>query len=166
MQSVDVGHVVVEDREVEGGGLRCPRTQESERLVSSSGPTALHPPDAQLFLEDLVVRPVVVHDKRLQPLEVVPGDRGPEVRIRNRPERNGEHEIGPLAGLAFDPDRAAHHLDELPGDGQAEPGAPEIPRGGPVRLREGIEDPRLRFHGDTDPRVADGEPDGRHRVVP
>ena len=48
-----------------------------------------------------------------------------------------------MAGLAFDPQAAAHVFDELACDGQTQPGAAEAARGGAVGLREGPEQPRL-----------------------
>ena len=51
-------------------------------------------------------------------------------RTAVEPERRSRPE------LAFDPDGAAHHLDQLLGDGQAQPGAAVLAGGGAVDLGE------------------------------
>ena len=58
--------------------------------------------------------------------------------------------------LAFDPDAAPHHPDELRHDGEAEPGSPVLARCGSVGLREGFEDQAHLLCRDADPRVRDG----------
>ena len=61
----------------------------------------------------------------------------------------------PRAHLALHPDLAAHQLDELLGDGQAQPAASIGARRRRVGLGEAVEDVRSRLAGDTDAGIAD-----------
>ena len=62
-----------------------------------------------------------------------------------------------LARRAVHPHLAAHHLDQVPGDGQAEPGAAVAARRRHVGLLERREQPLDLVGGDADAGVADGE---------
>src|SRR5205814_4402348 len=56
-------------------------------------------------------------------------------------------------------DIAAHQPAEPAADGEAEPGAAELPRGRRVRLRELLEQPAKLFLGHADTCIGDGEVD-------
>ena len=74
-------------------------------------------------------------------------------------QRQGEPEGRPPALPAFHADRAAHDLDEVFADGQAQARAAELPADGRVGLAEALEQAVLLIGGDADPRVRHGEPD-------
>ncbi|OIQ89155.1 hypothetical protein GALL_289760 [mine drainage metagenome] len=66
---------------------------------------------------------------------------------RRRFERQFHPEHRSLAGLAAHADAAAHQLDELAGDGQAQAGALRgVPR---LQLHERLKQPRLVFRADA-----------------
>ncbi len=69
---------------------------------------------------------------------------GRGARRRARRQRQGEPERAALALDALHADLPAHQLHELLGDGQPEPGAAVLARGGVVGLGERLEDPVLR----------------------
>ena len=60
-------------------------------------------------------------------------------RGRADAEPDGEEERAADAGLAFEPDAAAHQLDQPAADGQAQAGAAVLARRGHVGLRERLE---------------------------
>jgi hypothetical protein len=70
------------------------------------------------------------------------------------------------AGLALDADLASHHLHDLLGDRQSEPGAAVFARSRGVRLRKRPEQLRPLLLGEPDARVGHGvtEPDLLARV--
>src|SRR5262245_18788273 len=68
--------------------------------------------------------------------------------------RDGEREEGALADLALDPDRPAVQLDELPAQGEPQPGALAPGRAG-RHLAELLEHGVLILGRDTDARVGD-----------
>jgi hypothetical protein len=72
----------------------------------------------------------------------------------------GEREGRALAGRGLDPDATAVHLDDAPGDGQAETGAPLRARRRAVDLLELLEDPLLVGLGDARARVRDRDAEG------
>ena len=72
-------------------------------------------------------------------------------------KRRGEPEGRALAGSAVDADCAAHHLDQLFGDGEPEPGAAIAAGGGSVGLEERGEERRDLFRSDADAGIGDGE---------
>ena len=74
-----------------------------------------------------------------------------------------EVEGAALADHAVDPDPAAHHAHQAPRDGQPQPGAAVAARRGGVGLLEGLEDERLLFRRDADPRVRDRDVE-LHRI--
>ncbi len=53
-------------------------------------------------------------------------------------EREGDHESGSRGVVGVDGDRAAVSLDDLAGDGQAQPGAPGGALAGVVEAREAL----------------------------
>ena len=69
------------------------------------------------------------------------------------PEPRREGEGAAPARLALHADRPAHQADQPRGDGQAQPGAAVLSRGGVVRLLEGPEDPLLPVRRDADAGV-------------
>ena len=71
------------------------------------------------------------------------------VELELRPER------APEAHGAFESDLAAHQLDQLLGDGDAQPRAAEAAGGRLIGLREALEDARLRLGRDADAGIAD-----------
>ena len=68
-----------------------------------------------------------------------------------------------FAGLALDADLAAHQLDQLLADGQAEAGAAVPARGGAVGLREALEDAACLLRRDADAGVGDRRSAGSAR---
>jgi hypothetical protein len=65
-----------------------------------------------------------------------------------------------MAEGAFDADLAAHHFDDLFGDGEAEAGAAVFAGGGTVGLGKGVKEVREGGGGDTDAGIFDGEEEG------
>ena len=89
--------------------------------------------------------------RRLVALSSTTSTRIAGTRSRGRGGRRGSASAGtsnravkwkvlPWPGLALDPDPAAHQLDQLAGDGQAQPGAAVLARRRAVRLGERLED--------------------------
>jgi hypothetical protein len=74
-------------------------------------------------------------------------------------EGDGEVEGGAAAFLALDGDGAAHALDDVPADGEAEPGAPVAAARGVVDLLELAEDRVLAALGNAGAGVGDAEGD-------
>ena len=68
---------------------------------------------------------------------------------------NGEPERAADAGLALQPDLAAHQLDEASADHEPEARSPEAPRRRRVGLAEGLEQAALHVRRDPDSGVAD-----------
>ena len=73
-----------------------------------------------------------------------------------------QRQLGPehraLAHRTRQPDLTAHQRGQLPADGQPQAGAAEAPRGGFVRLREGLEQPRLLLGRNAGAGVAHFQP--------
>ncbi len=84
-------------------------------------------------------------------------------RMRRRPGAIGQHdgEGRALARLAGDGDIAAQHGREMPGDGEAEPGAAVIARGRGVGLGEGLEQPAHLLVAHADAGILDREGEDR-----
>ena len=72
-------------------------------------------------------------------------------------QRQLEPEGAAARRLAVQADLAAHHLHQLPADGQTQPGAAVPPGGRGVGLGEGLEQPVLVGLGDADAGVGDLE---------
>src|SRR5437588_403828 len=70
-------------------------------------------------------------------------------------EPGGEVEGGALADLAFNPDFAAHQVDQARGDGQTQAGAAVFPRRRAVGLNEGLENRLQPVGWDADAGVGD-----------
>ena len=109
---------------------------------------------------------------------------GPLGRVGHRHQHREAFEVGPLvrhgralaqleagrevedaafARGAHHADRAAHRLDQLGADGEAQPGAAIAPGGGGVGLGEGVEDERLLLGGDADAGVV--HPEHQHDLA-
>ena len=74
-----------------------------------------------------------------------------------RSGQDGEMEGGAFAGIALDPDLAAHQLGQAFADGQAQPGAAVVASGGGIHLLERFEEAVLPVQRDADAGVAHGE---------
>src|SRR5262249_27796412 len=74
-----------------------------------------------------------------------------------------EPERAAPAGLALEPDAAAHELDEMARDREAETGAAVATRRAAVRLGEALEHRLLPVERDADAGVLDADPQGRAR---
>ena len=93
----------------------------SSRLVALSSTTRARRPSRRSGLTGLVI-----------------GDRA----SGRRSDRSNQN-VRTVAGLALDADLAAHQLDELAADRQAQAGAAELARGRGVGLAEGLEEALL-----------------------
>ena len=81
----------------------------------------------------------------------------PEPFAAPTPSQTVKKNVLPTPGLAFEPDAPAHQLDQPPADGQAQPGAAVLARGGHVGLRERLEQLRRLLRRHADAGVAHGE---------
>src|SRR5205085_7739477 len=79
--------------------------------------------------------------------------------LRGLVDRQLKHERRAHAGLRADREAAAHQLDELARDEQAEAAAADATAHAGVEATELLEDPRLLVVRDPEPLVADGEAD-------
>ena len=117
------------------------------------------PQVAACRVQDRAVGGVVVHDEQAQPVELhVAGRFGTAARGRAR-ERDGRTRTAAAARAGLDADLAAHQLDELLRDREAETGAAVVARGRGVRLREGLEQAVEAALTDSDAGVAHLEAD-------
>ncbi len=108
------------------------------------------------LLQDLARGGIVVHDQHAEPRELLRNDPS-RARRRAHAEPDREEERGPDAGLALEPDAAAHQLDQPAADRQPEAGAAVLARGGHVGLRERLEQLRRLLRRHADARVAHRE---------
>ena len=98
---------------------------------------------------------------------------GPDQLARRRPlrfcgllcdtEGDLEEEGAALAWLALGPNPALHEFYKLAADGEAEPCAAELPRGGVVGLREGLKEASHLVFRDANPGVPHRK--AQHRLV-
>jgi hypothetical protein len=72
-------------------------------------------------------------------------------------ERHREMERAALAGLTLEPEAAAQQCDEARRNRQTQAGSAIVARRRAVGLHEGLEDRRLLFSRDTDPRIRHAE---------
>ena len=108
---------------------------------------------AQRLLQDLARGGVVVDDEDAEPAKLLWND-PPCTRRRADAEPDREVERRPGAGLAFEPDAAAHQVDQAAADRQAETGAAMLARRRHVGLRERLKQPRRLLGRHADPGVA------------
>ena len=110
--------------------------------------------------QDPAVRRVVVDDEHAEAFE----RRRPFDQLARRSggsaEDRGEVERAPLAHHAFDPEAAAHQLDELARDRQTQTGAAKAAGRRSVGLRERLENLVVFLGADADSRVRDAELQG------
>ena len=106
--------------------------------------------------QDLARCRVVVHDQHWR-LGNCSGKILPLPGGRAQTEPGGEQERAADAGLALDPDPAAHQLDEPLADRQAQPGAAVLAGGGHVGLGERLKQLRRLFRRHADAGVAHRE---------
>ena len=91
--------------------------------------------------------------------------RAAQIRVRQEPallakaaaEFHREPENGAIAGLALNADGTAHHLGEILGDGEAEPGAAVSAGRGGVGLLEALEQTRPLLLRQANAAVADSD---------
>ena len=100
------------------------------------------------MVQDRAVRVVVVDDQHAASVERGRGQRVGDVADGCFSNRAVNQNVDPAPGVAPHADLAAHQLDELLGDREAEPRAAVFPRRRAVGLREGLEQPRLRVLGE------------------
>ena len=117
-----------------------------------------HVPARQHLFEDVPVGRVVVDDEHAQPFERLGFRRNrDELRTRRLVERHGEMERAAASDFAFDPQPAAHQLDQPQRNRQPEARAAEAARRRAVGLGEGLEDVLLLVGGNADAGIADAE---------
>ena len=152
--AVHARHQVVEYREVGGQAGTHPLPQQLQGFLGIARNMHLHAELLQLLAQHMQVDAVIVHHQGVTPLKT---GRGLVAAFADHRQLHREVEAGTLAGLAFDADFAAHHLHQLTGDRQAQPGAAVLARGGAVGLGEGIEQLVDLLLGDADAGVDDRE---------
>ena len=129
----------------------------NRHLDQSTGP-------AEEAAGELPVDLVILHQQDAHPCQVLPR------RTRRRPhtipllrtfspdtepDREAEDAADPRFALRFD--SPAHEFDQLPGDGEPEPGAAKSASGGAVPLGKGLKKARQGFRGEPDAGVAHRE---------
>src|SRR4029079_2581281 len=102
---------------------------------------------------------VVFHDQHPHTREIAALRRG-EIVCRMR-QAHGEPESRARTEAALTAHFPAHHLRELTGNSEPEPGPAEAACRGVVRLREWLEQTPLRVRGYADARVFDGKMQAR-----
>ena len=143
----------VHDHEVEGA-VAC----RGQRLEAVGDHLRRVPGHREVGGEDLPVGRVVLGDQHAQGRELDRLDRRRRIgigRVRGRRGRDPEAEGAAEAGDALDRDLAAHQLDELAGDREAEPGAAALARHRRLDLGEALEQEALRLLRDADAGIAD-----------
>ncbi|MCX5743251.1 MAG: hypothetical protein NT062_12225, partial [Proteobacteria bacterium] len=160
LHPVELRHVEVEDREIEGIAARDP----CERLARARGRGDRDLPLLELELEDAQVRRVVVDDEHALAGE---GHEPGLVALGNRADLAGDRELERRADadLAGDGHLAVHELDEPLADREPETGAAVEPRRRRVDLGERAEQPVDPIRGDADASVAHADPQGDELAV-
>ena len=140
-KAVHAGHVGVEQDQGEWASGSGRFVEMGERRYTSVNGLGPHLPAAQHLEENQPVRGVVVHD---QHREILQRSRGYAPRRRRRKLRESQRcrevECTALPHFALQPDAPAHQSHQFRRDRETESGASELPGGGPVGLRERIED--------------------------
>ena len=150
-EAIHVGHVHVEQDEVERLSLPMRASEEHEAIRSARREHAVRAPLQQHVVENAAISGVVVDDQHPMLGQV-------ERRVSNHHlarfrQGRSDVEAAAEADFALQPDPAAHHRNQLRRDGEPEAGAAVLPRGRPVRLLESREDACLFLEGDADARI-------------
>ena len=93
-----------------------------------------------MLAQDLLIDFVVVHDQCPDSCQIDVGYGSILGWVQVQRERQGEGKGRSLVGLTGHFNRTVHQFHQLSGYGQAQSGAPEVPRGGGVCLGEFLED--------------------------
>ena len=131
--------------------------------VPAGGPGAAHAPRQELIAQRRA-RQVVAADDQHAPAGQLRAGRRRRASTQ-APKRRWQVNVAAPPRFAGERDVAVHQQRQPLADRQAQPGAAEAPRGRRVRLREGLEQPRLRRRRDADAGVADGERDQDRAVL-
>ncbi len=147
-QAVHLRQVHVHQHQIKGptGARRVGQRGLGAQAVVD--PLHVHLPGVQLLAQDLATGAVVFHDQHALVGQHRLGRRRRGRRLRPR-QVQVDDEVGALAGRAVDADAAAHQPKQAPADGEPEPGAAELARGGAVGLGEVLEDALLRLGRDA-----------------
>ena len=130
-----------------------PRAQH--RLLAGKGPLGAHPHAGQQLGHAVAGIEIVVDDERLESGELL--DPFLAAAAGLQAQRQADDELGAAALLGLHLDRAAHHVDDIPGDGHAEAGALNAAdRRGALAL-ERLEDALRERRAHADAGVADAE---------
>ena len=173
--AVHVGHVPVDQQQVEGQLARALRllAQQRQRLLAAAGQRHPQSPGAEQVVEHRAVGLVIVDHQHRQARQrgrlgrIAQGGilrrrsgsrpdlgrRAGRARCRQA-DRHRETKDRAQTGPALDLDGAAHQLDELTRDRQTQAGAAVAPRHALMHLGEGGEQPRHRLRRDADAGVA------------
>ena len=154
-------HLHVEHGQLPGRARLRGQPQGAESGLAVLGTSRAQTPVGELLPQDGPVRLVVVHDEHAVAGQGDPRHLGHGPRARRPFEPRREPERAALARHALHPDLAPHARHQLLGDGETETRASVAPRGGSVRLDEGLEEARLGLSGDADAGVADLEAQAR-----
>ena len=150
-QSVYLGHLHIHQEQIKILLLRGCHGLASVRGDHHPVSPLLQKPDSQT----LVYRVVLGHENAKNPRSksgfaersvcrlVILRLSGWQRRIARHAKADREVKRAPLIRLALDPNAAAHHLDELGANSQAQTGAAVPARGRPVSLRKRLENQRL-----------------------
>src|SRR5262249_55145312 len=147
------GHLVIHEDQVVWPPRVGRAVEFHESLLAGSRDTDLEGHRLERLREDVARGFTVVHDEDAQAAKVADQAGEPGPRLPRQTERHREQEGAAFARLAFDPNPAAHHLDEALADRQPQPGAAELARGRAVRLRERLEELRDLLGGHPDAAI-------------
>ncbi len=156
-QPVEFGHAHVDQGQIERAIRRTGGHQDVERFPAVRGLRDLHAPRVEHVLDDRAVGVVVVHHQHAEGRHVGLFQHGHVGLGVAHANRDAEHELRADAGRTVHLDRAAHQLDQLLGNGQAQAGAAVAPRHARVGLHKGAEQPGQHFLRDADAGVAHHE---------
>ena len=156
-QSVHLGHVHIEDGNVEGLTVFQPLQGRGR----GGSVTRQHAPFGGLHVEDVTIGGVVIHDQHAFVLQfglyTHIGWLACARQVGNF-SFDGEGEGGAFARtFAGSPHGAAHHFSEAFADRQPQTSAAILARGGRVRLGEGLEDAAHAFFGQPDTSISHGK---------
>ena len=163
---VHTRQLVVDQRQIIGRTGRRRRAQPLDALRAAAGRFMPDPGRRQLMAERLLIDAIVNDDQRLAADRVQPhlcggGERGRHWLLR-QPQRKPEG--GAAAHRALHTDGAAHFLDQLFADRQAQPGAAVLARRLARRLGKRVENALALIGSEADPGVADLKPQ-QHRAA-